>query len=489
MKRRKFLKTTAAAGCAWSGLFGYAMPGVEAFGTGGGIDIAEALMLIEQRKQHNLTPEIRPEIRDNPRAVFIIDTHVEATRDDRGFFSDARSQLEEAGKQAARQVFVKGSRKGGSTIIRPNFTDVPDPVLSPVCGINTSCDFIGGFTDSLREMGNTNVIAGSRGGGVVTHRRNGIYDAFDRHGLDLIEAKYRRFQHYGKNELNWHEVRGKAMVQKRFPTYRPIGDEDCFFINMPKLKCHNLGLTTLSIKNLQGAVPTGYGHYCNNWATMEYLCKRSYLINFRRDFVKNYYRNVEAAFLKHRDMGYKHWDVEGTYAMYEKKGGWEAFRKIKDDIRAVEEFLKGVPKPFVDDEDFQSSVPGVLMWDEQWCQRAIDSALAITPDINIIEGIIGRDGSGFDTGRDELCNYVVIGLSMTEVDAIGTWIMGHDPRELFYTRIAKERGLGECNPEKITVYFIRNGEITPMRDLSELRRYKLGVNLHTWKETGKRLFW
>ena len=130
-----------------------------------------------------------------------------------------------------------------------------------------------------------------------------------------------------------------------------------------------------------------------------------------------------------------------------------------------------------------------LMWDEQWCQRAIDSAMTITPAINIIEGVIGRDGSGFDTGKDEVCNIILVSLSMLEIDSIGSYIMGHNPKELYYTRIAKERGMGENDPERIKLYRIRKGEIIPVKNISELKRYRLGVNLHTWTETDKRLFW
>jgi len=86
------------------------------------------------------------------------------------------------------------------------------------------------------------------------------------------------------------------------------------------------------------------------------------------------------------------------------------------------------------------------MWDEQWAQRGLDAASAITPSLNVVEGVIGRDGSGFDVGRDELCNVVIAGLSSPEVDAVGTWIMGHDPREMPYLRIAKERGVPVRSP-------------------------------------------
>jgi uncharacterized protein (DUF362 family) len=340
----------------------------------------------------------------------------------------------------------------------------------------TSPDFIAGFVEGLRELGCTNTIVGERGGMVEGRRKSGVYDIFNRHGLRLVEAGYSKFSDYDPKELNWHTVPGKPAVWKRIPTFRPIGDPDCFFINMPKLKAHNLGLTTLSVKNLQGSVATGYGHYCNRWQTVEYLARRSYLTDFDRNFVPEYYRNVETAFLRHRAAGFKHWDYEGAYPLYEKKGGWEAFRKIKGDPEKTKEFMRGIPD--------------ALMYDEMWCQRALDSATAIIPDINIVEGIIGRDGSGFDFGRDYLCNYIVVGLSKIEVDTVASHLMGQDPRELFYTRIAKERGLGENNPEKIKINLIReNGDIEPLQNLAQLRRTPLGVNLHSWNDQGKLLFW
>jgi len=476
MKRRAFLKKSALCGgiLAGSGLYSLSIPRqAEAFGTGGGIDVEEGIYLLESGKEKNIIPEIRPEIINNPRAVFLIETHVSVPREERGFFVEAGPELERSGKNIVNNIFVKGSRKGGSTLVKPNFTTVPDNVLSPVCGINTSPDFIAGFIEGLRELGNTNVIVGERGADVKNHRKTGIYSVFDRHGINLIEAAYLKFSHYSKKELNWSNV-SNPVVWKRIPTFRPIGDKDNIFINMAKLKCHNLGLTTLTIKNLQGVVPTGYGHYCNTWAGLPILAKETYRINFKRDFVKDYQERVEAAFLKHRAAGFEHWDYEDFYPEYEARGGWKVFKKIKNDYEKANEFMRDL---------------GHLMWDEQWCQRAIDSAEAIKPTINIIEGVIGRDGSGFDTGKDELCNIIIIGLSMLEVDSVGSYIMGHDPKELHYTRIARERGLGENDPSRIDIYWIKNGEIIPVKNLSEIKRFRLGVNLHTWAETGKRLFW
>lgn len=474
MKRRTFLQNSIAATAGISaGLFDYAVP-VEAFETGRGIGIEEGLAILERGKERNVMPEPRPEIVANPRAVFIIETHVEASRDRRGFFTEARSQIEREGARAAGLIFRKGSVKGGSTVISPNCTTVQDSVLSPVVGIITSPDFIAGFFETLRELGNTNSIVLERGGGIISRRKTGFYDVLDRHDIDLIEARYLEYAHYKKSELNWHRVPGTPRVMKRVPTCRPIGDSDNLFINMPKLKCHNLGLTTLSMKNLQGTVPQGYGHYCNRWAVLEHDIKERYGGDFKRDFMGNYYQTIEEGFLRHRAEGYKYWDYEGLYPLYEKRGGWETFRKAKDSLKDIKEFMDGIH--------------GNLMWDEMWCQRAMDSASAIRPGINIVEGIIGRDGSGFADGTDHLVNYIVAGLSMPEVDAVASCIMGQNPLELYYTRIAKERGLGETNPEKIDIYRLSEDGVTPIRSVTELRSTPLGVNLHSSREK-PRLFW
>lgn len=491
MQRREFLQKSTLAGTALagSGLLDYAMPMPIDAAPDGALGIAEALDIIEQGKEKNIRPEIRSEIRDNPRAVFIIETRVQAERNERGFFTAAQPQLEAAGLRTARSIFVRGSRKNGSTVIVPNFTSVPADVSDPTVGVITSPDFLAGFVEGLRGLGNTNTIASERGGTMESRRASGVYDIFDRHGIRLIESGYKTFADYRKNDLNWNRVPGSPMVWKEIPTCRPVGDPDCFFINMPKLKTHNLGLTTLSVKNLQGTVATGYGHYCNRWPMIESLARFTYETDFDRVFLPNYYENVEKAFLRHRAAGFRHWDIEGAYEPYRKRGGWEEFRKIVRDMRKVKSRTSEAKQINARIKEFLQDAAVYLMYDEMWAQRALDSASAIIPDINIVEGIIGRDGGGFNFGTDYLVNRVIAGLSKIEVDSVASHIMGQNPLELFYTRIAKERGLGENDPSKIDIYRIREDggieRITP----ADLRQVRLGVNLHSWSKNGEMLFW
>jgi hypothetical protein len=57
-----------------------------------------------------------------------------------------------------------------------------------------------------------------------------------------------------------------------------------------------------------------------------------------------------------------------------------------------------------------------------------------------------------------------------------------------YTRAARERGLGECDVSNIAIYFIKNREIIPVNNLSEIKRYRLGVNMSRSKPE-ERVFW
>lgn len=477
MKRRAFLSTAAAgAFTAGSGVTGCFQPPKQApVPTGGGIDIGEGVEMLERGKARNTAPVIRREILNNPRAVFIIETNVSGTPDADGFYTSLKPQLFETGNVVAQAIFTKGGKRGGgSTFIKPNYTWIPPNCYNPTCGVITSPDFTAGFIAALRDMGNTNVMVGDRGGtNIRNHRMTGIYDVMDAHNIDVMMPTYGHYKHYSANELNWHKV-PDPVVWNTIPTYRPLGDPDCIFIDMAKLKNHYLTGTTLTLKNLQGAVPTGYGHYCNQWAEMNFLIDNAYNID-RAHFQPDWQPRIDVLHRRHRDAGYKHWDYEGSYAKFEKEGGWEKFKTIKDDREAVREFMSDHP---------------YLMRDELWTQRALDSASAIKPTLNVVEGVIGRDGDGFGIGKDELCNVVIVGLSTIETDTVGSWIMGHDPNELWFTRTAKERGLGECDPAKIDIYRIRGTEVTPVGNLSEIKRFRLGCNLHSMqKESGKRLFW
>ena len=53
-----------------------------------------------------------------------------------------------------------------------------------------------------------------------------------------------------------------GVVFEAYPIYREV--TDCaFFFNVPLAKCHNLGCTTLAIKNLMGILARPERHLCH----------------------------------------------------------------------------------------------------------------------------------------------------------------------------------------------------------------------------------
>ena len=482
MKRREFIKKTTAGALGLSALsMSEVLDNQDVFGlpTSGGMGVEEALYYLERVKEKNITPEVRPEIKNNPQAVFLFETHVDEKKAERGHFTEAVPQLQAEGKRFARQLFVKGSKRGGSTFIKPNFTGVPEHYFNRTNGVYTAPDFIVGVVEHLRDIGNPNIVCGDGPINAQNHRLAGVYEAFDPHEILMIEAGYERFEHYSKKELNWARTKN-SLVWKRIPYYRPILDEDNFFVNIATLKCHLTALTTLTVKNLQGCVPRWYGQLCWPGIQIEQEAERAGING--SDFHKDLFQRVEASFLKHRAAGFKRWEENtsqfGNYRRFEELGGWGAYRKVEKDREARREFLKEV---------------GSLLRQEMWIQRGLDNAAIVKPDINIIEGIIGMDGNEhnwWEIGEDHLVNIVIVGCSPYEVDAVGNYVMGHDPTEIWYTRVAKEKNLGECDINKIEINWIHDsGDIVPVKNISEIKRYPLGLNWARSKDPDERLFW
>ena len=104
----------------------------------------------------------------------------------------------------------------------------------------------------------------------------------------------------------------------------------------------------------------------------------------------------------------------------------------------------------------------------------------IQPCINMVEGIVGIDGAG----ALYLNNFITISKSYAACDSLASWLMGQDPRELYYLRIARERGFGENDIEKLKIYEISDRGVELVKDYRRLPRARMGVNI--WNE-GKEL--
>lgn len=109
---------------------------------------------------------------------------------------------------------------------------------------------------------------------------------------------------------------------------------------------------------------------------------------------------------------------------------------------------------------------GIELREESLCRKLCDLSLASKPDLNVIEGIIGRDGTAFHHGKNIQTNLVVAGTDVVSVDAVGSYLMGFDPAGIGYLKIAAQRGLGVIDIEKIKVYEVRDGQLIPCSDIA-----------------------
>jgi len=407
--------------------------------------VRDGLKYARSTKKNNIPPLLREEILDNPDAVFIIKTNVISQKDQGGKFPPEYEQFGRTGYDTAGKIFRKGTEKGGTTYIKPNFVGGFNADARSVnSGITTHPSFVAGFCEALKEMGNTTIVVGANGG--AKHENfveSGVSEIMHQCGVCFTEGKYSSWNDYRKDEITWIDY-PEGIVMRKIPFFKLTKEPDTTFINMAKDRIHNLGITTLTIKNLQGIMPVGYMHICNGWTTQ---IDKGFVKNV---FNPNFQREIERQFIQHTQMNYKYFDLYGFAQEYFDAGGWDAFKvgDFKPDSR--------------------------IFWFEQWAQRIMDIASNIRPHINLVEGIVGIDGAG----KLHLNNFITISRSMTACDSVASWLMGHDPRELYYTRIAHERGLGENNIEQITLYEIKERGIEKIKDYRNLPRAAMGVNIY-----------
>jgi uncharacterized protein (DUF362 family) len=361
------------------------------------------------------------------------------------------------GHRVASCIFRPGKKKGGQTYIKPNFVGgfSADP-RSLNNGVSTHPAFVAGFSDALREIGNTNIVVGANG--AAKHEdfvNSGIAGMMHEHQVCFTEGKYEKWEDYVPEEIAWVRNPG-GVVMRKIPFFKLVQAKDTTFINMAKDRIHQLGFTTLTMKNLQGVIPVGYMHICQPWNDLR---RPMSLEPDRNAFNKNYQRDIEKRYVKHANMNFKYWDEGGFAKAYFDAGGWKEFRKNEKIA------------------DYK------LFWSEQWGQRMMDICSNVHPCVNLVEGIVGIDGAN----ALHLNNFVTVSRSMVECDSVAAWLMGHDPRELPFLRIASERGLGNNDIDRIAVYELSEKGIEKI-DYRMLPRAKMGVNVYGLKDMPLRFF-
>lgn len=277
-------------------------------------------------------------------------------------------------------------------ITQPKVTLKPNVVhgVAPDSGITVHPAFLRGVIDHLTESGiPAGAITVAEGGGgeqnrdMREHYRAVEYDLLAAEtGINLVDLNADDFVRVDIPD-------GRVFTQ--MPIGRTVWDPEAYFINIPKMRTHNLAITTIAIKALQGiVVPLEERHMCT-------------------------------IFPRH----------EGD------RGG------------------DGLDNSILDSH-------------ERWAQKICDISLARKPDLNIVDAVVSRDGTGFRQGTNRPLGLVLAGVNGASVDAVGTTIMGFDPARITYIRVAGERGIGPVDLAEIRVLEVVDGGLIERRGVDDL---------------------
>jgi len=265
-------------------------------------------------------------------------------------------------------------------VMKPNITIVTEPDS----GIITHPSFIAGMTDYFREIGLSpeDIMVAEGGGGDAMEEyygQGGYTEMAQQHGFTTVNLNHAEPVVYDMPDSEFFKEISIAKIAT---------DKDNYFINIPKMKTHNLAVTTLCMKNLMGTLtPPDKRHLCS----------------FPQE-LGNRYNEV--------------------------------------------------------------SSNGIELREEVLCKRLSDLSTVLKPDFNIIEGIVGRDGTAFRHGKNIQTNLVIGGNNATTVDAVASYLMGLEPSAIGYLKIALQRELGAIEIEYIDIYEVSRDGVRPCDDIN-----------------------
>jgi uncharacterized protein (DUF362 family) len=325
---------------------------------------------------------IHPLLSD-PAAVLVYRTAVPALPASTDFQRAAREAL------AVMRLELDGEK----VAIKPNATSA-ERFADPDLGIGTHPAFVGGMVAYLQAHGARRHIC------VVEDPRNSD-DTSPRHWQgtgyrQMAEASGARLH----SPTSYYCIRKKVPHPLAHATYnvtRYAADPGTVLINAPKLKTHNLAITTLCLKNLMGLVDVFERHFCTQaWGEIP----------------------------------------------------------VPPGNRPKSEWMDAALH---------------AAWGQGLARRLVDLAQVITPALNLVEGVVGRDGTGFRHGRNYPLGLVIAGINMVAVDSIASYLMGFDPQKLIYLQAATSAGLGCSDPAQLRVYLACGEELRLCTDLESLR--------------------
>jgi len=360
---------------------------------------------------------LHPFIEAHPKAVFIRRTRVPQKMD---------SQAKRAeGLQLAREIFLPRDEPGISLdtriVLKPNVTSRRNqrPDVEN-WGTGTDPDFYEGILMGLEELGLSRFHF-TEANLVETWNYRGFVDINERHNVRMNDPARSEADFAEGRDMTWIQV-PEPVVFRRIPCYAPLNEPDTWLLNIAKWKAHGMCLT-LAVKNEQGLVVPPYVQFCSGWTR----------VTTAPDFMKpdicaDAEERLHQLFDRHLRMGYSRYDSKASLSP---------------------------------------------MHQEIWAQKTCDLQSVLQTGLAMIEGIYARDGDGFGTGDDYLSNLVMFSKDKFRLDLVGLWLGGHEPGNVHWCRIGKERGLTDTfNPWEVAVYEWIDGEAVP-RQLTDFPRTPL----------------
>jgi hypothetical protein len=338
---------------------------------------------------------LHPFIEANRGAVFIRRTNVAGRLDAAGML--------DAGVQLGRRIFVPMDRPGipmsHRVILKPNVL-TRGRVAHARVNWGTDPDFYEGLLIAMRDVGVRKfhyLEANYR-----TSRWSMKYDDIhDRFGVEVCEPERRARQYQQGYGMNWSRP-ADAVVYREVPHYPPVNEPDTWLFNIAKWRSHGMCLTQ-ACKNAQGLTVWPFQRFCSGWAMVTgvpehmkpYICK---------DVVERVNRYLES----HRRMGYARYDSEADLG------------PLRQEI---------------------------------WAHKTCDHLSVLKFGLSMIEAIYARNEDPADPVTEFLPNFVMFGKDPFRLDLVGLWLGGHEPGNVHFYRVAKERGLSDTfNPWEVPVY-------------------------------------
>lgn len=349
-------------------------------------------------------------IENHPDAVFVLLTAVDVKTN--------TVAIRDVGHQLGKTLFVmkpgpdNAYPVDGTVNIKPNITSWSwdRSPIEQTMGIQTDPYFVEGIVSSPNDLTIPSANVYIREANYFAKDVDGQWynNMAQRSGVNLKEMM--PISQLTPADIQWVDV-PNGVWYKRIPYLWPVNASGSCLINIAKLKSHSMGMTLCS-KNLQGTNARPYVKHCTEWG--------SAIVGVdTNDVVTDAFTTIKSNYDGHKN---------------------------------------SIPRWKTLDGDTGAASAGGL-WMETHSSRCLDNNSVLSPLLNMIEGVYGREGpfvsgpSPTGYGIDVMTNVVIFGRNARHVDLIGIYLAGHEPGNFGLYHLARDRGLSKyLNPREVPLY-------------------------------------